>query len=238
MLDSLNNPKHTFLSGGALKIIAMVTMVIDHFGAYILLPWINLNFYSPDTTPIVDYYTISRAIGRLAFPIFCFLLVEGAHHTRDINKYMLRLGIFALVSEIPFDLARGLNFFDFSYQNVFFTLLLGLAAIAVIQKSNSLPVKILGVAVAAYLSYLLKTDYDIIGVLLIVVLYTLREFRFIQSMAGIIAYLEYNFYGIPAFILTYFYNGERGRFNTKWFYAFYPVHLLIYAGIRYYIFNT
>ena len=76
------------LNGFVLKCIAMVCMLIDHTGA-VLFP----------------QYRILRIIGRIAFPIYCFLLVEGAMHTRDIRKYELRLLGFALVSEIPFDLA-------------------------------------------------------------------------------------------------------------------------------------
>lgn len=235
MFEQLNHPKYTFLNGTHLKIMAMISMLIDHFGAFILFPWIQRQNFLNDMTFWENLYVTSRAIGRLAFPLFCFLLVEGAYHTRDIKKYLLRLGIFALISEIPFNLAKGIEWWDYQYQNVFFTLFLGLLAIALIERFDHIILKIASVAAAAYLSYLLKTDYDIIGILLIVMLYVFRNYRFLQSLAGGMFYLDYNYYGAPAFLLTYFYNGQRGRLNSKLYYWFYPAHLLLFAGIRYLI---
>lgn len=98
------NSKGSLTSSG-LKIIAIVTMLIDHIGL-VLFPELF----------------ILRLIGRLAFPpIFAFLLVEGFFHTKDVKKYMVRLGMYALISEVPFDLARkGGVVFDISGQNIFF----------------------------------------------------------------------------------------------------------------------
>ncbi len=95
-----------------LKWIAVITMIIDHTGAVLF----------PDNM-------VFRYIGRIAFPIFCFLLVEGFFHTRDVRKYMLRLGLFALISEIPYDLAFRDTVLEFEHQNVFFALLLGVVMI-------------------------------------------------------------------------------------------------------------
>ena len=102
-----------------LKWIAIVTMVIDHMGA-ILYP-----------TEMVFRY-----IGRISFPIFCFLLVEGFCHTHDIFGYMARLGAFALMSEIPYDLAFNGEVLEFTHQNVFFTLLLGVILMYVLEKGE------------------------------------------------------------------------------------------------------
>ncbi|WP_461817744.1 TraX family protein, partial [Faecalimonas sp.] len=91
-----------------LKIIAIIAMIIDHIGL----------FFFPE-------HILFRIIGRISFPIFAFLIVEGFYHTRDIWKYMFRLGVFAVLSEIPFDLLTTGKVFDLRHQNVFFTLLIG-----------------------------------------------------------------------------------------------------------------
>lgn len=128
------------ISGSTVKIVAVVAMLIDHFAAAVLTRQVIANGYLDAVrgteNQIVSwlrenavlYYgmTIMRMIGRLGFPIFCFLLVEGFRRSRNVRKYALRLGIFALISDIPFDLAVTGRFFHWGYQNVYFTLLLGL----------------------------------------------------------------------------------------------------------------
>ena len=89
-----------------LKVLALITMIIDHYGA----------IFQND---IITF----RIIGRLAFPIYCFLLVEGYLHTSDVKQYAKRLLLFALISEMPFDLAFY-NKLGFTHQNIFFTLFL------------------------------------------------------------------------------------------------------------------
>ncbi len=78
-----------------------------------------------------------RYIGRISFPIFCFLLIEGFFHTRNIFKYMARLGAFALISEIPYDLAFKGKVLEFTHQNVFFTLFLGVLMMYVLEKAEN-----------------------------------------------------------------------------------------------------
>ena len=128
------------ISGSTLKMIAIVTMLIDHIGAAVLARLLMVNglgeLNQTNTDAIMQWlsangalywtYTIMRMIGRVAFPIFCFLLVEGFLHTHDVKKYAMRLGLFALLSEIPFDLAFSSKILEFNYQNVFFTLFIGL----------------------------------------------------------------------------------------------------------------
>ncbi|MBP3544518.1 MAG: hypothetical protein J6J86_09845, partial [Lachnospiraceae bacterium] len=128
VIESQNTKKG--LAGSTLKIIAIITMFIDHIGAAI--------FENNEITMCVmakgeHAYVIwgladlvLRLIGRIAFPIFCFLLVEGFLHTRDVKKYALRLGAFCLISEIPFNLAFFGQPLYAGHQNVFFTLLIGL----------------------------------------------------------------------------------------------------------------
>ena len=153
------------LSGSTLKWIAMVTMIIDHMGAAILLPLLNSGQLETfDYSLAYTAYTSFRLIGRIAFPIFCFLLVEGFFYTSNKQKYAIRL-------EIPFNLAISQQFFDLAYQNVFFTLLLGLLAIwlASIMKYRWLgiiPIVLLAIAAEYF-----NTDYGMFGVMLIGALY-------------------------------------------------------------------
>ena len=119
-IASIQNRKG--ISGSTLKFIAVFSMLIDHIAASVLLnPLVNAN-----SAFMISLAHVMRMFGRLAFSIFCFLLIEGFLHTKNRKKYALRLALFALISEIPFDLAFSYKSFDFSYQNVFFTLLIGL----------------------------------------------------------------------------------------------------------------
>lgn len=128
------------ISGSTIKIIAIVAMLIDHIAAAVLARYIvsgvqeavaagTVQAWREESAMLYTIYNGMRDIGRLGFPIFCFLLVEGYQRTRDVKKYALRLGIFALISDIPFDLAICGTPFHFGYQNVYFTLLLGLLAL-------------------------------------------------------------------------------------------------------------
>ncbi|MGX8715219.1 MAG: TraX family protein [Lachnospiraceae bacterium] len=103
------------MSGLVLKVFALVCMIIDHAGASI---W----RYS-------EYYMTLRIIGRLAFPIYCFLIAEGYVHTGNVRKYALRMLVFAAVSEIPFNMTLYGRFFGSQHQNVFFTLLFSIIGI-------------------------------------------------------------------------------------------------------------
>lgn len=132
------------IPGSTIKIIAVVTMLIDHIAAaFLTRVLIVRGLYYAMTTPQtlmewmgegnngILYFgmTLMRLIGRLGFPIFCFLLVEGFQKTRNVKKYVFRLGVFALISEIPFDLAFSGRVWNPNYQNVYFTLLIGILAL-------------------------------------------------------------------------------------------------------------
>lgn len=233
--------KYRCINGFILKMIAILTMLVDHTGAVLF----------PDQM-------IFRYIGRIAFPIFVFLIVEGFYHTRSIRKYEIRLLIFALISEIPFDLAFRGHILEFSYQNVFFTLFLGLVMLDVIRIVRMKSVlagtaaEILVLVLFIFAAYMLKTDYDAGGILLIYVFYKLRGRPLWQS-AALLA-VSYVFFGLVecpsviAMIPISLYNGKRGFEKSgaysgtrksigaaaaKYvFYLFYPVHLLILYGIR------
>ena len=139
-------------SGSFLKVVAVVTMLIDHIGAGIVFPMLmnGLPLFSLSFEDSVLVYRLLRMIGRTAFPVFCFLLVEGFFHTGNRKRYFASLVLFALLSEIPFDLAlipgneishtlqvdealrTNLEVYS-ANQNVYCTLFIGLAAIRAIH---------------------------------------------------------------------------------------------------------
>lgn len=240
-------------SGTNLKLLALITMFIDHIGAVVLETGLLPAIYSAllsrhptdhlpgDYTFWLNIDTVLRMIGRLAFPIYCFLLVEGFLHTRSAARYVLRLGLFALISEIPFDLALYNRPFVSDMQNVFFTLFLGLLALMGMQHAKRLLeqyapklqfLSLLPLAVCALFAGLLRADYFAFGVLFIGILYLTRQNRKTQCIAGAIG-IAWEVTAPLAFVPIYFYNGERGRLRVKYaFYAFYPLHLLLLAMIR------
>lgn len=116
------------ISGSTVKLVATITMFIDHFAAAVLARVLLSGGW---TDQLYAIYRIFRMVGRLGFPIFCFLLVEGFEKTGSRTKYAMRLGLFALISEVPFDLAFSAKILEFGYQNVYFTLFLGLSALCV-----------------------------------------------------------------------------------------------------------
>ena len=228
------------ISGSTLKMIAIVTMVIDHIGAAVLARLLMVNglgeLDQTNADAIMQWlsangalywtYTVMRMIGRVAFPIFCFLLVEGFLHTHDVKKYAMRLGLFALISEIPFDLAFSSKILEFNYQNVFFTLEWNQALKVILY--------ILIVAAGMALAYFLKTDYAEKGVFCIMVLYIFRKKKMWQLIAGCASFI----WETPAlfgFIPISFYNGTRGWKMKYFFYIFYPAHLLILYLLCYFM---
>lgn len=196
-----------------LKMIAIVAMLIDHVGA-VLLP----------------KYMILRVIGRIAYPIFAYTLVEGFLHTHDVKKYMMRMGILALVSEVPFDLAFSGTPLEFGHQNVFFTLFLGLLMLYLLLKA---PTKLSGfllVLAVLLLSDFLRTDYSSMGLLMILWFYVFRNRKLIKILGMILinvflmGYIQV--YAVFALIPILLHNGRQGPKWKGFFYGFYPVHLL------------
>lgn len=231
-----NKRKASGLSGSTLKIIAIILMFIDHFGAVIVergilkLPSVSSNPVLWEQVRSLD--SILRTLGRPAFPIFCFLLVEGFLHTRNQRRYLLRLFLFSLISEVPFDLAIYGHFWYPQKQNVFFTLLIGVAVMMLCRRFQKQFWAQAGFLLLGLLAgFLLRTDYGYKGVFLIEILYLLRRDRQLQAVAGALA-ISWEPAGMLAFIPVWFYNGLRGISLKYFFYWFYPVHLLIFAVIQ------
>ena len=206
-----------------LKLIAMISMIFDHVGD---------NFF-PDQTWM-------RLLGRLAMPLFAFAMVEGYTHTRNKKKYLLRMLVFAAVSEIPFDLVTSGKVLEFSdHQNImltFFWAILGLILYEKISKGNKKISKVLAallLLVFTASSIILKMDYNMLAVGLIDIYYLLRKRAPLWNNAVAIAYhillrnMGIYWFGLLGFIPVLLYNGKRGK-GLKWlFYIFYPGHLLL-----------
>ena len=181
---------------------------------------------------------VPRFTGRLAFPLFCFLLVEGFVHTHNVKGYLGRLVLFGLVSEVPFDLAFFRTPFYSDAQNVYWTLALGVLAMAGLkrfEKENGLPgwQGLVWAGGCAALALAASTDYNASGVIIICTLYLTRADRKQQCLAGALLFL-FELTAPLAFVLVWFYNGQRGAcspLQKKAFYWFYPVHLLVLAAI-------
>ena len=217
--------KNKVFSQEGLKLLACITMLIDHIGATII-PDLNL-----------------RIIGRLSFPIFCFLMVEGIWHTRNVKKYGLRLAIGALLSELPFDLLF-FGGFTWTHQSVMVTLLLGLLAVYWGRKQKNY---LLPFAVCFLAAEFLGTDYGGWGVAMIVMFAVTKELphRFWLQLLGMALIfwcmgsyavpfggirIPIQFFALPAMIPIGLYSGEKLTRNpvAQWaFYLFYPVHLTI-----------
>ena len=261
-------------TGYHLKMIALITMCIDHIAAVLIWRLYEASYRITANMQLSDYigdkfvvwvaenqdlvysiYEWMRYIGRMAFPIYCFLLVEGFLHTRNVTKYAGRLAVFALISEIPFDLAIEGQWMSPACSNVFFTLVLGLLTIwclSYIEKFNEFWQEknwepILGrililsagliviVGFGAFADMVLFTDYGLGGIVAIAVIYLLRGQKVIAFAASVLALTVITGdIEILAMLMVYpimKYDGTRGK-NMKWiFYVFYPAHLLVLALI-------
>ena len=234
----------------ALKTVACVAMLIDHFGAF------ALQRISPELGSIL--YIYFRAVGRMAFPIFAYFIALGCKKTKNIKKYMLRLGILAIISEVFFDMvlingnllwdgifAPNINFF--SQTNIFYTLFLSVVAIAIYQyfKQNIGKIAVVLVLPILLLADILGTDYGSFGIALILAIYITNpenklHYSLVITLSMLLlytvgSYVSFNIwllfilFSMLSVVLLYFYNGKQGPNGTlvKWsFYLFYPLHLL------------
>ena len=272
--SSFNQQNTVGLTGYHLKMIALITMLVDHIAAVFIwrvylasyaitgamkvsdalgdkiIVWVANNQES-----VYKAYELMRYIGRMAFPIYCFLLVEGFLHTRSVLKYALRLLLFAFLSEIPFDLALTGEWWNLQYSNVFFTLLIGLLliwALSYIEKfyefwnekkwDDFIGKLIVGVAggfvaivLGRFADTILMTDYGMAGVFAIAVFYLFRKMKMVAFVGAVmlLSAMSSSTEILALAMLGPFlkYNGQRGKSTKYVFYAFYPVHLLVLALI-------
>ena len=204
------------MSSFVLKIIACVAMLIDHIG-YALYPNV----------------AILRMIGRIALPIFAFQVALGFRHTKDKEKYILRMFLFAVISQIPFSLLTSIHTSTFRL-NIGITFLLALLLLYSIEDIKPIWAKILCSLVVIALSCFLKYDYYIYGIALVLIFYytfnnkkVVFPFYYVTTMI----YCMYRksllqIYSLFSLIPIMLYNGKKGPSFKYFFYAFYPLHML------------
>lgn len=216
-----------------LKIIATVSMIFDHSG-YILyhgFSWMNY-------------------IGRLAFPIFAFLIAEGYSHTKSLKKYFLRLFLFALLSQIPYMLYTHAIGLDFSL-NILFTLLLGLLSIHLYEKASHKWIGVLLFLLCCLIAQYAHFDYGWFGITCIFIFHLFKEkrlwmfvsFELVTFANYLYQYITTNLYQYLIVILCCtlsiiplaLYNGLKGKSAKYFFYIFYPLHLLLLYGLSFLI---
>lgn len=213
-----------------IKIIACITMVLDHIKYAI---------------PVTDGF-ITEYFGRISFPLFAFVATEGYIHTSNLKKYISRLFLFAIISQIPFMFFRTLVG-EWKLLNIMFTLLFGIFSILVYDKIKnkyiSLPICIFIMLIGNFLN----VDYGWFGIASILIMYIFKNRKSTLCFMYILLVLIYyylTYYSIIKFIdiksiifsiiftiipiiFIMFYNGKKGRSMKYFFYAFYPIHMLI-----------
>lgn len=213
------------LTSASLQLIAIITMIIDHVGLFLCGNDLGM-----------------RLVGRLAMPLFCFMLAEGFLHTKGKRwKYFGRLAIFALISQLPFDLLSNSAASPVRL-NVMFTLATGFAAMALIEYGKW---AVIGLPVFFIVAEYLHMDYGAYGIAMIVGFYLISKFlgKKKQKIWRWLAYIVTFFtsttiyvaakqnatqlFALLAIIPIILYNGKLGKRLPKWFgYIFYPAHLL------------
>ena len=249
MVGRIMGKKSFEITGTGLKLIAVITMFIDHIGAGLLEVWLtnNASVISQelyDKVFLVD--AVLRSIGRMAFPIYCYMLVEGFIHTRNLKKYAIRLLTIAVISEVPFDYLFRRSFFDLNYNNVLWTLLLGLGVLYAYSLIDGLDINVYAIYACRILvmfagmgiAYFAHLDYKMAGVTCISVMYYLngptKKQRLVSFGMGVLMLtLMSSVLEVFAFLMLIpvsCYYGKRGADSValrRFFYLFYPAHIIL-----------
>ena len=224
------------LSNFDLKLIAIITMTIDHIGVVFGTP----------------FYNLLRAVGRLSFPIFAFLLTEGYVHTNSFSKYFFRLLVLALISEVIYDYVFFGSFIYIGANNIFFTLALGLLTLFLLDKSKGLikryfkdkvdlviilPITyLLIIVIMGLMGEFLNFSYGMLGILVISFFYLFKDnFPLVVisvSLSTLIFGEGMQYFSLFSLILIYFYNKKLGKKCKVFFYLYYPLHILVLGVIR------
>lgn len=227
--------KFQIFNGAQLKYIAFISMLIDHANNALITPLLDGQGF------LLHLSNLFSILGRIAFPIFVFFIVEGFFKTRNRKKYLLALLVFGLISEVPFDMFTSRTFFDPNWNNMMFTLALCLVTIWLVDilktKINKrllwYIVSIIIVAIFAFMAMQLSLDYDYHAIVVAYLFYIFYDRPILGAGLGYLSIIK-ELYSFLGFAMTLTYNGERGR-QYKWFnYLFYPVHILILGLLRFY----
>lgn len=233
-LSNIKKASKFSLDASKLKNIAFISMIIDHITKAFLLPLEN------NSILLNKINFILLAIGRIAFPIFLFLLVEGFFKTKSTIKYLRNLFIGAILSEIPFNLFLTGTIHS-PKQNMLFTLSFCLLMLIVIDKSKKMienkyihfAFSILMANIFAILVIIANTDYDYKAILITYIMYLFYNKKILSKFLSYLVVFSKHPFSCLGFILTLFYNGKRGKQNKLLNYLIYPIHLLIIGIIKY-----
>ncbi len=207
-----------------IKVLAIATMLVDHFALY----------FFPTSLPLI-------IIGRLSYPLIAWLIANGAVYTSNIDRYLFRLGIFALLAQIPYEIGFYMSGLHPVFLNVLFTLFFGLLAIRILKSSTRPFVQAAGVVVCAGIVTLCNADYGAGGVLSIVAFYLFynQPYLMVASQVFILAILSnlgffiqpgfgkeflmhpYEEWAILALPIILLYNKARGYATGLFFYWFF-----------------
>lgn len=227
------------MTGFIIKILAVVTMVLDH-----------IKYAVPATNCFLTQY-----FGRISFPLFAFLITEGMAHTQNRKKYVIRMLIFAAISQIPFMLFRSLVA-DYFMLNIMFTFLfamVGIFAIEFFKEQKEMPAVLKYIIIVSILFTILlagnfiPVDYRWFGILTVWIFYLFRENKILRTVIFIIVVILYYFLGsgynfsnvnffsviftILPVVTILLYNGKQGKRMKYFFYWFYPIHMLVVYGL-------
>ena len=240
MMDKSNGKldKLRIFSGAQLKYIAFLSMLADHVNKALIYPFLSGEGI---LQRISDAFDI---LGRIAFPLFAFFLVEGFFKTGNRKKYLASLLIFGIISEIPFDMALSGVFFELNSNNIMFTLALMLITIWTIDilkekmqnmsKYTWYPVSFVIVGIMCIISMVTGLDYEYHAIMIGYLFYIFYNKRVFAIFLGYLAIFK-EVWSLLGFSLILTYNGKRGKQNKLFNYCFYPVHLLILGILRIYL---
>lgn len=227
--------KFQILNGAHLKYIAFLSMLIDHVNNSVVTPLLD------GKGTLLYISNIFSILGRIAFPIFIFFIVEGFFKTKNRKKYLFNLVLFGIISEVPFDLFTSKVLYNPNWNNMMFTLALCLVTIWIIDEVKDrinnkylwYGISIVIVMAFGLLAMQLSLDYDYHAIILAYVFYIFYDRPVLGATIGYVSIIK-ELYSFLGFAMTITYNGKRGKQN-KWInYFFYPVHLLILGIIRIY----